>query len=182
MTRAPLTQGFIVALLLVLATTAIFSHDAQASHGGADAFSLDVDPADNTATTLSPNDTCVSTAAGRNVTVDLTVTNLPPFNDNGTPGVPADDSGGIIGVEATILYSDNGAPLRIEAEDQNFGVASNAGSSLFSGSAPLPDVTADGQWTSQSSDIGAGSTPEDGSGVLARPDHLCGCFRSHGQL
>lgn len=168
MTRAPYTQGFIVALLLVLATAALFSHEAQASHGGADAFSLDMDPAGNTATILGPNDTCVSTAPGSNVTVDLTITNVPPFNDNGTPVDPADDSGGIIGWIATILYSDNGAPLRIEAEDQNFLVASNSGSSLFTSSMPLPDTTADGQWTSQSFDIGAGTTPEEGSGVLAR--------------
>jgi hypothetical protein len=168
MRKAPYARGFIVGVLLLLAATAVFRNDAQASHGGADAFSLDMDPTGNAATSLGPNDTCVSTTAGSTVTVDLTATNVPPFNDAGTPGVPADDSGGIIGWIATLLYSDNGAPLRIEMEDQNFLVASNPGSSLFSGSAPLPDSSGDGQWTSQSFDIGAGATPEEGSGVLAR--------------
>jgi hypothetical protein len=168
MRKAPSALGSIVALLLVLAIAAVVSQEAQASHGGADAFSLDMDPAGNTATSLGPNDTCVSTTASSTVTVDLTVTNVPPFNDAGTPGVPGDDSGGITGWQASILYSDNGAPLRIETEDQNFLLVSNSGSALFSTSDTLPDNAADNQWTSSSFDIGAGPTPEEGSGVLAR--------------
>jgi hypothetical protein len=166
--KAPSARGSIVALLLVLAIAAVVSQEAQASHGGADAFSLDMDPAGNTATSLGPNDTCVSTTASSTVTVDLTVTNVPPFNDAGTPLVPGDDSGGITGWQASILYSDNGAPLRIETEDQNFLLVSNSGSALFSTSDTLPDNAADNQWTSSSFDIGAGITPEEGTGVLAR--------------
>ena len=168
MRSAPLALSFMGALLLVagLASAGVLTRGAEASHGGADAFSIDMNTAGNTATSLGTLDTCASASAGSTVTFDITVTNIPAFNDGGTPGVPADDSGGIMGWLITILY--NETPLTVQSENQSFLVANTPGSTLSPlGSDPTPDTDGSNGYLTSTLDTSF-TVPEEGSGVLTR--------------
>jgi hypothetical protein len=155
--------------LLVAALGAIFGSaalDSSATHGGADVIGIDTDVTGNTATSLGNIEPCVQVNPGDTVTLDVFIQNVPLYNDGATPGVPNDDSGGIIGWQYLIEY--NEANLSVGSQDVTVSLLnSNAGSSMFDVSDLVPDVDGNNTWLSTALDTGTG-IPEGGSGILSR--------------
>ena len=128
-------------------------------------MSIDADTAGNAATVLGSQTPCISATAGSTVDVDVTALGVPPYSNAGTPGDPADDTGGIISYSYTLLYDE--AQLTVQAQAVNFLLSSNTASSLFNASDPVPDTDGSGTFAGAVLDSGA-SVPESGSGVLDR--------------
>jgi hypothetical protein len=106
--------------------------------------------------------------------VDITGQGIPAYNDNGTPALPNDDTGGIIGHQFDILYPS--IRLTVVAESLQSGtpfapitslIGVNAGSSIFDVSSSIPDDNTDDSWGGSALDTGIG-VPESGDGVLHR--------------
>src|SRR4029453_9361805 len=102
---------------------------------------------------------------------DVTAQGIPAFNDNGTPGVPGDDSGGITGYQYDFHYPSaqlNVIHPRAYSNSALNKMASNTGSSIdISQSDALPDTNSDDVWRSRAVDTGTG-TPESAHGILDR--------------
>jgi hypothetical protein len=130
-------------------------------------MALDAKTAGNTASAIGPHDACVTAAPGDQVTIDLTADDVPAYSTNGTSGNFTDDYGGIIGYSARLIYPEN--VLTVEAESQQFMLASAAGSTVGNGSQALPDTNNDNGWRSEAVDTSSPpSIPESGDGVLTR--------------
>src|SRR5438093_13671720 len=68
----------IIGALVAVGIVAAGLTDAQS--GSMQAMSVDTDVSGNDATTLGPNDQCVQTTAGSDVTVDITALGVPDSN------------------------------------------------------------------------------------------------------
>jgi hypothetical protein len=133
----------------------------------------------NTSSTLGSRQNCASIHENNlldadedvvdGLRIDTTASGIPAFHDSGTPGNPIDDTGGIIAYVYEINYS--AANLTVDAEEYMNPAVNilykNAGSSIFNGSDPVPDVNSDNVYYSAKLDTSV-SVPEDGSGVLDR--------------
>ena len=151
-----------VASGLVLVLTA---YDAEANHitNSSSAWLIDADPTGNTATTLGPREACVTATPNSDVTVDITILDVPAVDTNGTAEL-MDDTGGIIGFHFEL---DFGSGLSIEAADSEFLLGVNAASNLFTDYQFLPD--SDGLFVTDAADLGPGpDVTEAGDGVLTR--------------
>lgn len=145
-------------------------------------MSIDMDeeatPA-NTSTTLGTREACArinennSLDADEDVVdgliIDVTATNIPAFNNNGTPLNLNDDTGGVIAYVFDFGYSS--ADLTVQAGQANTpGVnilQENPGGSFINLSDPTPDDNTNDVWAGLGLDTGIG-VPEEGSGVLHR--------------
>jgi hypothetical protein len=130
-----------------------------------EAMSVDADTSGNTATALGTQTACIAATAGTSVEIDITALNIPPYNNGGTPGDPTDDTGGIGSYSYVLQYDE--VNLTVQAQNQGFLVASNAGSSLFNASDTVPDTDGSNAFAGAVLDTGTG-VPEGGSGVLER--------------
>ncbi|MGH2667725.1 MAG: metallophosphoesterase family protein, partial [bacterium] len=81
-------------------------------------MSIDTYSDGNGATSLSPRDPCVQVAPGDARIIDVTVLDIPPYDDRGTPADTSDDNGGMIGYSYVLQY--DSANLAIEAQDANY--------------------------------------------------------------
>lgn len=109
----------------------------------------------NSATSLGSRRACNTIAHGDALTVDITADAVLAVSGTG---------GGISGFQFTLVY-DPGI-LKVAASNHNMLLAANAGSSLFSLGDAVPDD--DGRFLVAVGDFGESTTPESGSGVLAR--------------
>ena len=103
--------------------------------------------------------------------IDITARDVPPYDDNGTPGNPLDDTGGILAYQFDLNYSVSN--LTVQAHQFNSAAVnllqSNAGSALIDASDSVPDDNVDGKWYAGVLDGNSPpSVPEEGSGVLSR--------------
>jgi subtilisin family serine protease len=143
---------------------------ALASHaGGADAFSIDMNPAaapGNTATSLGSTETCAQINENGFLDADEDAIDMVRMDVVAGPhGIPA--SNPMIGFSFTLEYP--AGSLRVAEGNAGFMLASGAGSSVSDANDPVPD--ADGRWTGAAVDTntgGPGNAPESGPGVLER--------------
>ena len=154
-----------------------------AALGGMSAMSIDMDHNGNGSSALGTSQTCARINENNmldadedladTLFIDVTAQGIPPFNDNGTPGVPGDDSGGITGYQYDLNYASTQLTVmsRTSTNPAINKLAANAGSSVSTtGSDPLPDGNSDDLWISKAVDGAAttASAPESGNGVLDR--------------
>jgi hypothetical protein len=147
-------------------------------NGSMDAMSIDLDPSTapaNSATSVGSIEQCAR--ANENglldadedsedtLEIDITAEGVPLYEDGGTPGYIFDDRGGILGFQHVLQYDES--QLTVVSANSNLLLNSNALSSAFDFSDPLPDVNANGYWMGAALDVGTGRL-EDGSGVLQR--------------
>lgn len=156
MIRKPLILG--AATLLALALVAVGSNaDVRATHipGGAANMAIDADTSGNSATVLGVREPCVETTAGSDVTIDVTITDVPAANP-------------MSGFAYDMLY--NPTALSVTVVDADFLLKSGAGSgSLFlaGDESAVPDM--DGNFQASALDFATTTTSyESGSGVLER--------------
>jgi hypothetical protein len=141
------------------------SRDAIANHvpNTSSAWLIDADPTGNTATTLGSREACITATPDSDVTVDITVLDVPPVDTHGTEE-PEDDTGGIIGFHFELQFPTG---LSIEAADSEFLLGENPASNLFADYQFLPD--SDGLFVTDVADLGPGpDVTEAGDGVLTR--------------
>ncbi len=163
------TVAGVVGLFALLALIGLLSHigGARATDDGntPDAMSIDMDTTGNSATTLGALDQCTRIDQGSSGTIDVTVTNVPPYVDNPPLGVTdASDMGGIISFSYEFQF-----PVGVTVNatpDHSFLLNVNSGSSVFNASDGTPDSSS--PWTGTALDTGNPSAPEEGSGVLTR--------------
>ncbi len=155
----------LAALLAALAATGAADHAAVASHAlGASAFSIDMDPTGNTATSLGSRQTCARITANGVQDADEDATDAVDLDVTAT-AVPA--SAPMVGFEYVIIYDESN--LTIQAYQGGFLLAANTGSNIFSASGDVPDVDGNNWWQSGEADLANGeSVPETGSGILQR--------------
>ena len=167
---------------LFLISFLLASSGASANHtGGMNAMSIDMEeeatPA-NTSSTLGSREICrrINEDNALNgdedvidgLVIDITARDVPPYNDNGTPGDQVDDSGGALAYGFDLNYSS--ANLTVIANIYNDPavnlIASNPGSSVFNSGETTPDDEND---LFNSAAIDTSNSPhESGSGVLGR--------------
>jgi hypothetical protein len=111
----------------------------------------------NTATSLGSLNSCNTLTSGGSLTIDIAVDAVPPSDS-------ATDTGGITGFQFSLLY--DASVVKVTASDAEMLLAANPGSSLVSLGDATPDT--DGSFLVAVSDFGSSTTPESGSGVLAR--------------
>ena len=151
----------VASALLVLA-----AYDAEANHitDSSSAWLIDADPTGNTATTLGPREACVTATPDSDVTVDITILDVPAVDTKGTSG-PEDDTGGFLGYHIELTYDSSALSVQTVNSDMLLGDA--PGSNIFTVADPLPD--SDGSFVDDSFDLGFGpGSTESGSGVIDR--------------
>ena len=145
-----------------------------------DAMSIDMDEAAtpaNTSSSIGSIETCrridengtldADEDSVDALLIDVTAQGVAPYDDNGTPGDPTDDLGGIIAYSYFFSYF----PGALNVEGHLFDspgvnlLARTAGSEMFDVSDPMPD--SDGSFLGTVLDTSA-SVPEAGDGVLSR--------------
>ena len=109
----------------------------------------------NTATSLGSLKRCNTLTSGGSLTIDIAADGVPLVGDAG---------GGIIAFQFVLHYDP--AKVKVSASNHDMLLAANAGSSLVSLGDATPD--ADGSFLVAVTDFGLSTTPESGSGVLAR--------------
>jgi hypothetical protein len=129
-------------------------------------WAIDADVTGNTATSLGSREGCVAAVADSDVTVDVTIQDVPVVNIN-DPVDPNDTTGGMIAFAFTLVYP---APeVSVEAAAAGFLLGSMPGSSVLAAGeeTQLPDTN--GSFGANVLDTGVipGST-ESGEGVLER--------------
>lgn len=154
-----------VAALALFAAADLSTGPAQAGGGGpADAISIDMDISGNEANALGERQDCIQANPGDTVTFDVTVSGVPPYQDNAPIGfVDTEDTGGIIAFEFALNFDSEF--LEVTTADTGLLLNVNDGSSIFNSSDALPD--GDSPWTGSGLDAGTG-IPEEGDGVLVR--------------
>jgi hypothetical protein len=142
-------------------------------------MSIDMDVTGNAATTLGPRDNCAEIAPGGTLSLDVTVTGIPPFTE-GVPGVPDDASGGAF-ISSFVLSYDEAA-MTLMSEDPNFLLGHNPNSFIVHMSDATPDLTGDNRWRSQIFDSRGPpyTVYEHGSGVISRIELSAADSAAHG--
>jgi hypothetical protein len=141
-----------------------------------DAMSVDMNTTGNTDSVVSTIENCAQLTLNGiqdpgesgidQLTFDVTAEGVPAFNDGGTPGVPADDTGGMIAYAFDLTYATGFIIQSQQTSTAGINMLQrNPGSSIF----PAGDVPPDSDGAFQVSvlDTGAG-TPEEGDGILHR--------------
>ena len=170
----------VLTFVLVLGSKS-FSEPAEATHGGMDTMSIDMDTSGNSAASVGALQQCARINrngfmdADEDVTdgviIDVTAENVPAYDNHGT-GNTSDDTGGIVGYQYTFNYP----PAQFTINNQEATtpavniLAASASSAVSSMSDTLPDDNATTTWDSYAIDSANPSTsaPESGSGVLDR--------------
>jgi hypothetical protein len=162
MRRIPALSGILLAFALaaLLLFNARPGEEATASHSSStvDRMAIDTDITGNTATAIGALNTCVIIpAVGDTARIDIVV---------GPLGIPTDRP--IIGMGFDLIY--DATRIHISAEDHNFLLAANPGSSLFAaGDETLGFPDTDGSFNESTVDVGpVPGSSETGPGVLSR--------------
>lgn len=160
--------ALVLALAVVTAIVAAYpGGGAQAGDPGSMAeMHYDMNPAGNTATSLGSVQTCAR--INENNVLDADEDNTPDTADFDITavGIPGGQYA-MIGFQVIITYDESA--LTVTANNIDFLLAAEAGSSPFSTSDPLPDTKVNGYFTSGALDTAPfETTAESGSGVLSR--------------
>src|SRR5205809_7251614 len=94
------------ALALILGSLAVVGSSslmrpADASNGGMNVMSIDMNASGNSADTVGTVDQCAQINTGQSLIIDVVAQGIPAYNNNGTPSDPTDDTGGIVGYQYT---------------------------------------------------------------------------------
>ena len=182
--RAPIRALALIGAALGLAATlgpTGSNVPVQASHGGMDVMSIDMNTSGNTSGTVGTLQQCAR--INRNgfqdadedvvdgLIFDVTAQNIPAYSNSGTPGSPGDDSGGIIGYQYELNYPP--AQFTVGGLESNTSavniLASAAGSQVAGLHDTVPDDNGNKNWWGTALDTGDPTvTTESGSGVLDR--------------
>lgn len=177
---AALAVAAVGSLLVVLGATDL--ERTEATHGGMDTMSIDMNPAGNSSGAVGTLDTCAR--INKNNTqdadedfidglfVDITGEGIPAYNNNGTPSDASDDRGGLTGYQYALNYA---SQLTVSSQETssatvNILAANNASpATIFNASEGVPDdeTVNFNTWSSLVVDTGT-DTPESGDGVLDR--------------
>src|SRR6266508_1339277 len=178
-------SAFAAALsILVVFGPSSFGAATQASQGGMDAMSIDMDWTGNSSSAVGTIQQCArlqkdgilnfdEDGVADQMIIDVTAKGIAAYSDNGTPADPSDDSGGITGYQYTLNYPSKLTVAAQEATNSAVNVlaANNAdpANSIMKASEPLPDdeATNYNTWDSAVLDYGT-EAPESGDGVLDR--------------
>ncbi|HEV8574914.1 MAG TPA: hypothetical protein VGR43_09425, partial [Dehalococcoidia bacterium] len=192
MRNMSLMAGGITILVAIVGLALAMNAGRGAQAQPAAAFAIDMDTAGNNANTLGAREDCARIDVngvqdgGEDVVdgliIDVTAQGIAPYSNNGTPGDPLDDTGGITGYQYTVQYAS--AQLTVQADEFSTAsvnmLANNSGSSVFQSGDPVPDDNAGIEWTSAVID-NSGTAPEDGDGVLNRLTILAEAIAVTGQ-
>ena len=157
----------IAALAAIILTVNVDETGVRASHlGGADSFSVDMNPSAtpaNTATSLGSRQGCARIALNGVqdadedgidlLDLDITAANVPSAHP-------------VLGFQYVLNYSE--AALTVQASDANFFVSSLSGRQLLIADETVPDADGNNRWSGTAMDPSYGPTAESGSGVLER--------------
>jgi hypothetical protein len=141
-----------------------------------DAMSIDMNIAGNTSSVLSTTETCArlnenniqdaDESSVDSLTFDTTAAGVPAYDDNGTPGKPSDDFGGILVYGHYVHYPAGTIITNHSIADAGINLLyRNPGSLLFDFGDGTPDN--DGEFQGVVQEQGSGPV-ESGSGVLSR--------------
>jgi hypothetical protein len=115
---------------------------------------IDMGTAGNDANSLGPLNLCVEAAPGDDVIFDVTVEGVPATN-------------GAIIIQAELLYPE--AAFSVVAQDFQFFLAQNTGSTVYNPGPSPPDTNGDNIWLMTMGDSSSPpGMPETGDGVAAR--------------
>ena len=125
----------------------------------ADEDTIAIDTDADTIADFFPNDA---------VNVDATIEDVTVYSNNGTPGDPSDDFGGITAHSFLISYSETNLTLQHHFV-ANMMIGARAGSSITDVSEPTPDIDNNDTWAGSALDTSAiPPLPEDSDSIMDR--------------
>jgi hypothetical protein len=136
------------ALLAAAMLAAVILHGGESMAQTRTSIGMDANPADSTATSLGPIDSCVSVSTGDTFDVDIFVTDVTDL------------------LAWEVYFTYDSSIVNIVDHDVEMFQAGNEGSNIFDLSEVLPDL--DALYQLSAADLGDPPAPDSGSGVLAR--------------
>jgi len=147
--RMMLQNARLAGVLLAAAMLAgVIAHGGESMAQTRTSIGVDANPADSTATSLGPIDSCVSVSTGDTFDVDIFVTDVTD----------------LLAWEVYFVY--DSSIVNIVDHDVEMFQAGNEGSNIFDLSDALPDL--DALYQLAAADLADPPAPDSGSGVLAR--------------